>query len=160
MQLVLQVCSGGVIFQKSAWEGSKRRGESVTVGFELRFFHRFRRGGDTMLKTFAILMSACGLLAAAGLPAVADDNGLAGSIHDLRREGRKLCQVDHWHYGSGVGSTKKAAMADAVGSWQSFTALEYGTDWARFQKANSRNVSCSNTGGGGVSCSIEGRPCR
>lgn len=113
-----------------------------------------------MLKYFAILMTACGLLAGAGVPAVADDNGMAGSIHDLRREGRKLCQVDHWHYGSGVGSTKKAAMVDAVGSWQSFTALEYGSDWARFQKANSRNVSCANSGGGGVSCSIEGRPCR
>lgn len=113
-----------------------------------------------MLKTIAILASACGLLAVAGAPASADDNGLAGGIHDLRRESGKLCQVDHWHYGSGVGATKKLAMADAIGSWQSFTALEYGTDWARFQRAASRNVACSNSGGGGVSCSIEGRPCR
>jgi hypothetical protein len=113
-----------------------------------------------MMKKLAILVTSCGLLASAMLPAGADDNGLAGAIHDLRREGRKLCQVDHWHYGSGVGATKKAALADAVGSWQSFTALEYGTDWARFQKANSRNVSCSHAGGGSISCSIEGRPCR
>lgn len=113
-----------------------------------------------MLKKLGILALACGLSASAVLPAVADDNGLAGSIHDLRREGKKLCQVDHWHYGSGVGATKKLALADAVSSWESFTTLEYGTDWARFQRANSRNVSCSNSGGGGVSCSIEGRPCR
>ncbi len=79
------------------------------------------------------------------LPAVADDNGLASAIHDVRRESGKLCQVDHWHYGSGVGATKKLAMVDAVGSWQNFTALEYGSDWARFQRAASRNVSCANT---------------
>ena len=113
-----------------------------------------------MLKHIAISVSVCGFLACAGLPAMADDNGMAGTIHDLRRENGKVCQVDHWHYGSGVGATKKLAMADAVGSWQNFTALEYGSDWARFQRAASRNVSCANTGGGGVSCSIEGRPCR
>ena len=113
-----------------------------------------------MLKLIRIISSVCGFLVVASLPVAADDNGLAGTIHDLRRESGRLCQVDHWHYGSGVGATKKLAMADAVGSWQSFTALEYGTDWSRFQRAANRNVSCSNTGGGGVSCSIEGRPCR
>jgi hypothetical protein len=113
-----------------------------------------------MLKKLSILASACAPLAIAALPAVADDNGMAGAIHDLRREGGKLCQVDHWHYGSGAGATKKLAMADAVGSWQSFTALEYGSDWARFQKAASKSVSCSKEGSGGVSCAIEGRPCR
>jgi hypothetical protein len=112
-----------------------------------------------MLKLIRIISSVCGLLVVGGLPVSADDNGLAGTIHDLRRESGRLCQVDHWHYGSGVGATKKLAMADAVGSWQSFTALEYGTDWARFQRAASRNVSCSKSGGG-VNCSIEGRPCR
>ena len=112
-----------------------------------------------MLKKLTFLLPACGLLVAAGLPAAADDTGLASSIHDVRRERGKLCIVDHWHYGSGVGATKKVAMVEAVSSWQSFTALEYGSDWARFQRANSRNVSCSNSGGG-VSCSIDGRPCK
>jgi hypothetical protein len=160
MQLVLQLCSAVVIFQKSGARGSKARDESVTVGFELEIFHRFRSGCCNMLKSLSVLLAACGLLVMTGVPAVADDTGMAGALHDLRREGRKVCIVDHWHYGSGVGATKKAAMIDATGSWQSFTALEYGTDWARFQKANSRNVSCSNAGGGSVSCSIEGRPCR
>jgi hypothetical protein len=113
-----------------------------------------------MLKMFTFLASAGGLAVVASLPVMADDNGIAGVIHDLRREKGRLCQVDHWHYGSGVGATKKLAMADAVGSWQNFTALEYGSDWARFQRAASRSVSCANTGGGGVSCSIEGRPCK
>jgi hypothetical protein len=113
-----------------------------------------------MLKEIAVLASACGFLLSAGLPVMADDNGMAGAIHDLRREGGKLCQIDHWHYGSGTGANKKLAMADAVGSWQKFTALEYGSDWARFQRAASKSVSCSKEGSGGVSCAIEGRPCR
>jgi hypothetical protein len=113
-----------------------------------------------MLKKLAVLLSACGFLAAACFPAAADDNGLAGTIHDLRRESGKLCQADHWHYGNGVGATKKLAMADAVGSWQNFTALEYGSDWSRFQRAANRSVSCENSGNGSVNCSIEGRPCR
>ena len=113
-----------------------------------------------MLKQLVIILSGCGILVPVGGAAWADDTGLAGALHDLRREGRKVCIVEHWHYGSGVAATKKAALADATGSWQSFTAMEYGSDWARFQKANSRNVSCSNAGGGSVSCSIEGRPCR
>jgi hypothetical protein len=113
-----------------------------------------------MLKQLTIMLVVTAVLASGGGAALADDTGLAGTLHDLRREGRKVCIVEHWHYGSGVGATKKAALADATGSWQSFTAMEYGSDWARFQKANSRNVSCSNAGGGSVNCSIEGRPCR
>jgi hypothetical protein len=126
----------------------------------IEFFHRFRRGGHNMMKTLSFLVAVCGSVVIAPLPSAADDNGLAGTIHDLRRERGKLCQVDHWHYGSGSGATKKLAMADAVGSWQNFTAMEYGSDWARFQKAASKSVSCSKEGSGGVSCSIEGRPCR
>lgn len=113
----------------------------------------------SMLKKLIILAGA--VVSAAALPAIslADDTGMAGSLHDLRREGRKVCIVDHWHYGSGSGGTKKIAMKDAIGSWSGFTAMEYGSDWANFNKANSRRVSCSN-GGGGVNCSLEGRPCR
>lgn len=113
-----------------------------------------------MLKKLAISISACGFFALTCMPAMADDTGMAGAIHDLRRESGKLCQADHWHYGNGVGATKKLAVADAIGSWQDFTALEYGSDWARFQRAGSRNISCSNSGGGSVNCSIEARPCK
>jgi hypothetical protein len=113
-----------------------------------------------MLKKLSILVAACGFVGCGLMPAVADETGMAGAIHDLRRESGKLCQVDHWHYGNGVGATKKLAVADAIGSWQDFTALEYGSDWSRFQRAASRNISCSNSGAGSVSCSIEGRPCK
>lgn len=91
-------------------------------------------------------------------PAVADDTGLAG-IHDLRRERGRLCMSDHWHYGNGTGSSRKAAEVDAIKSWQSFTALEYGSDWGRFSRASGRRISCSKEGGS-YACSVEGRPCR
>ncbi|MEQ1578313.1 MAG: hypothetical protein ABL894_11735 [Hyphomicrobium sp.] len=91
-------------------------------------------------------------------PARADDNGLA-SVHDLRREKGRLCQVGHYHSGGGSGRTRKAAEADAIGSWQSFTAFEYGTDWARFSKAANRSISCSPSSSG-YDCNVEARPCK
>jgi hypothetical protein len=90
---------------------------------------------------------------------VADDTGLA-SIHAMRREGGRLCMADHWHYGSsGVQRARASAQRAAIRSWQDFTALEYGSDWARFSRAGSRRVSCS-PGSGGWNCDVEGRPCR
>lgn len=112
-----------------------------------------------MLKSFIVVAAITSAAVTFAGPVAADDNGIAGAIHDLRREGRKLCQVDHWHYGNGSGATKKAALADAASSWGSFTAMEYGTDWGNFNKAASRAVSCTPSGGG-VNCAIEGRPCR
>lgn len=91
-------------------------------------------------------------------PSYGDETGMA-QMHDLRREGGKLCQVDHYHYGSGSGSTRKAAMSSAITSWADFTALEYGSDWARFYRAANRASSCSNSGSE-VTCSVEARPCR
>jgi hypothetical protein len=112
-----------------------------------------------MLKEFVFFAATIVAVATFGAPAKADDTGMAGALHDLRREKGRVCIVDHWHYGNGSGRNKKAAMADAVASWSSFTAMEYGSDWARFQRAASRSVSCSPSSYG-VSCSIDGRPCR
>lgn len=99
--------------------------------------------------------------AASVVPAIAaSDTGLATSLHDVRREGGRLCLTDHWHYGSsGTQSTKAAAQRDAIRSWQDFTDLEYGSVWARFSRAASRKVGCSQTGGGWV-CNVEARACR
>jgi hypothetical protein len=94
------------------------------------------------------------LLVAGALPVAADDTGFAYS-HDLRRERGMKCMSDHWHYGSGTGANLKAAQADAIKSWASFTALEYGSDWARWTKAGSKKMDCSST-----SCSVEARPCK
>jgi len=112
-----------------------------------------------MLKKLVIVASLLGSTLSMAVPAFADDTGLAGSIHDLRREKGRVCIVDHWHYGNGSGRNKKAAMSDAAASWASFTAMEYGSDWARFTRAANRAASCSSTANG-VDCSVEGRPCR
>jgi hypothetical protein len=93
-------------------------------------------------------------LAATAAPSAADDTGFA-YMHDIR--GR--CFTDHFHYGNGSGRTKQAAMRDAIGSWSSFTALEYGSDWARWGRAAGKSASCSKDSSG-VSCSISARPCK
>jgi hypothetical protein len=98
------------------------------------------------------------LLGAAAAPVLADETGLA-SMHDMRREGGRLCFTDHYHYGNGSGSTKAAAQRDAIASWSGFTDFEYGSDWARYSRAASKRVSCSKSGGG-FACQIEARPCR
>ena len=90
-------------------------------------------------------MAAAVMMTVAG-PVMADDTGFA-YMHDLRKEGGRTCFTDHWHYGSGNGATKAAAQKDAVGSWASFTAFEYGSDWARFSKAVSKRMSCSGAAG-------------
>ena len=87
----------------------------------------------------------------------ADETGLA-DLHDLRREKGRLCMTDHWHYGNGTGSSRKAAQADAISSWATFVDLEYGSDWARYSKAGSRKVSCSQ--GSAWNCQVEARPCK
>lgn len=104
-------------------------------------------------------LAALGLvLSATIVPAAADDTGMA-SIHDLRREGGRLCMTDHWHSGSGDGGNKRAAMRDAIGSWSSFTSLEYGSVWASWGRAASKGATCAKESSG-YSCSISARPCR
>ncbi|MCB1513769.1 MAG: hypothetical protein H6876_02485 [Hyphomicrobiaceae bacterium] len=94
------------------------------------------------------------------VPALADDNGLAAAIHDIKREGSKLCQDGHFHTGtSAAEGSKKSAMAQAIASWQSFTALEYGTDWAYYRFAGSKSANCT-SGSSGWSCEVQGRPCK
>jgi hypothetical protein len=90
--------------------------------------------------------------------AMADDTGFA-SMHTQARVGRKMCFTDHYHYGSGNGSTRAAAERDAIGSWASFTDFEYGSDWARYSKAVRKKMSCSSSGSG-FSCQVEALPCR
>ena len=106
-----------------------------------------------------VLIAAVAATVAFVPAASASDTGLAG-IHELRREGGRLCMADHWHYGSsGSEASKAAAQRTAIRNWQDFTDLEYGSSWARFSRAASRKLGCSHSGGG-WSCDVEGRPCR
>lgn len=109
-------------------------------------------------KVIFVGLAAAAVMFVATAPAVADDTGFA-SMHDQRREGGRLCLVGHYHYGSGNGRTKAAAQKAAISSWASFTAFEYGTDWARFSRAASKRMSCSGSAGN-VDCQLEARPCR
>lgn len=116
-----------------------------------------------MMNKFALLLAGAGFVFTGALWSVsvqADDNGIAATIHELKREGRKLCQDGHFHAGTSAGvASKKAAMAEAIGSWRGFTALEYGTDWASYINAASKSVNCSK-GPSGWGCDIEARPCK
>jgi hypothetical protein len=110
---------------------------------------------------FVLVLAVSVAAVAPSIPALAaSDTGLATSLHDVRREGGRLCMTDHWHYGSsGTFSSKNAAQRDAIRSWQDFTDLEYGSVWARFSRAASRKMGCSR-GSGGWTCDAEARPCR
>lgn len=106
-----------------------------------------------------LVAAATAVLCADMSAAWADETGLA-SMHAWRREGGRTCMADHWHYGSsGQHSSKAAAQRAAIRSWQDFTDLEYGSNWARFSRAASRRVSCSRASTG-WSCDVEARPCR
>lgn len=108
----------------------------------------------------AAIVVGFGLAVPAAAPANADDNGLAGAIHTLRKEGKRLCMDGHYHSGNSSGAKdKKLAMAEAIKSWAGFTAFEYGTDWANWNKAANKSANCSQ-GASGWGCSIEARPCK
>lgn len=93
------------------------------------------------------------------VPVSADETGLA-SIHTQRKEGRRVCFVDHFHYGSSSGqASKKAAMAAAVRSWIQFTDFEYGSRWASWKRASGKTASCTGASGS-WGCDLSARPCR
>lgn len=109
------------------------------------------------------LVAAAAALVAGGVvvprSAVADDTGLA-SMHAWVKVRGAVCYADHTHYASSVGHRdKKSAMAAAVKSWVEFTAWEYGTSWANFNKAAARKADCKQTSSGWA-CDVEARPCR
>ena len=89
--------------------------------------------------------------------AMADETGMA-SIHTWRTVGSKTCLVDHFHDGSGTGRDQQKAVAEAIRNWQSFTDLEYGSDWASYANAMNKSVQCSRTGD--VTCRVEAIPCK
>lgn len=107
-----------------------------------------------------VVLAFVALGAAAPAAMAASETGLATSLHEVRREGGRLCMTDHWHYGSSNGErSKAAAQKAAIRSWQDFTDLEYGSAWARFSRAASRKMGCS-ASGSGWGCDIEARPCK
>lgn len=95
------------------------------------------------------------------VPAFAQSQGTGLEfLHEQRREGRKVCFVDHFHEGTGSGKSRKAAEASAARAWQEFTAWEYGGNWGRFSTAGNKTANCTDVGGGDWNCQVSARPCR
>ncbi len=104
---------------------------------------------------FAAVATLGTLLAA---PVQADETGFA-AMHAVRKERGRICMSDHYHYGSGTGATKQAALASAIQAWSSFTDFEYGSTWASFKRAAGKSVSYS-ASSGGWSADISARACK
>jgi hypothetical protein len=117
-------------------------------------------GGEMGLRVALGLVVAVLAATSVDVPVTfADETGLA-TMHAWRRERGRICMSDHWHYGSsGAQRNRRTAQRAAIRSWQDFTALEYGSTWARFNRAASRKMGCSRSGAG-WSCDAEARPCK
>lgn len=107
---------------------------------------------------------ACGFMFVSAATAAPSKAGAAvtglAAMHDMRREGGRLCFSDHFHYGSSNGErSAKAAQAAAIASWSDFVIFEYDPSWASFSKSASKEVKCSQSGGG-WGCDVSSRPCR
>ena len=89
----------------------------------------------------------------------AQESGVA-TIHTWVKVGRKTCMLDHYHDGSGNGRTRKDAERAAITAWSEFTAWEYGTPWARYTIAESRQTTCTPQSKDAWSCAVQARPCR
>ena len=115
------------------------------------------------MKRSLFTLSAAVILATSALAFVpaasASETGMA-SIHSWRKVGKKTCLVDHQHAGAGSGNSVKAAQAQAINSWASFTDLEYGSSWANFGNAVEKVMKCGPSGGGSYQCDLLATPCR
>jgi hypothetical protein len=101
-----------------------------------------------------------GSIVSLATPGLADDTGMAGALHDLRKARGKICMSDHFHYGTSSQKRKKrSARIEAIQDWRGFVALEYGSDWANFRRAASKSIACTKAGGMWT-CKVEARPCR
>ena len=111
------------------------------------------------MSRFTKFAVACACATAASIPALANDTGFAASTHVLRHEGGRLCQVDHFHGGSGSGGTKGVALTYALKVYYDTTSDEYGTDWGHWDRAASKSVKYDKTADGWTA-SVLGRPCK
>ena len=107
---------------------------------------------------FGMLAAGLAVATLAG-PAMAEDTGLATSLHETRAEGGRLCLVDHYHDGQGSGRSKSQAEGEAIKAWSSFTSFEYGSSWASFGNAAGKSMKCAGSGAS-WDCHVSARACR
>lgn len=103
-------------------------------------------------------MVAAIIVSAMSIPALADDTGFA-YMHSMSKSGGRTCFADHYHAGDGSGATKQQAFKAALKDWWSYTAGEYGSDWAHWSKSASKGVKYSKTATGWAAV-VESRPCK
>jgi hypothetical protein len=111
-----------------------------------------------MLFGLRLVSVAAVVLSASVGAARADDSGLAG-MHEIRRVGSKMCMTDHFHDGAGNGHNQATALKVAIKSWEVFTDLEYGSDWASFNNSVGKTIACGK-GLSDITCNISSRPCK
>jgi hypothetical protein len=111
-----------------------------------------------MIKYFIVTLFALANVMAWSGESKADETGLA-IIHSWVKIGRKTCFSDHYHYGSGRGSTQRQAGIEATKSWIWLTSVEYGSSWADYRLAVGKKVKCARNEAV-WNCDIEARPCR
>jgi hypothetical protein len=108
--------------------------------------------------TFVALVAVSFLFANPGR-SLAGENGFAGMHAQSVIKGR-LCFTGHTHVGTGLRETsKKRAIASAAGDWSSFTAFEYGSDWAGWRIATAKQVECGVSASKWWTCEVQARPC-
>ena len=85
--------------------------------------------------------------------------GLEG-LHRKIQVGNRLCMAGHKHHGTGSPApTREHALASATKHWGSFTALEYGDEWADFRIAHTPEVRCRQSGHAAWRCDVTASPC-
>ena len=110
---------------------------------------------------YVVLAATFAVLGAGSISsASAEQDGALVGLHDLRREGKKICMAGHLHNGSSSGlATRNQAEAAALRSWSDFTALEYGGHWGSPALAGDKSMKCAQSSYG-WSCDFEARPCK
>lgn len=112
-----------------------------------------------MRKALAVISFLVALFAVT-YPVQAEEDGVLVGLHELRREGRLVCLVGHFHFGSASRKpSKKIAMKQAILDWRGFTSLEYGDHWGYWRYARNKTARCEKASAG-WSCTVEGRPCK
>lgn len=116
-----------------------------------------------MSSVFLRSFLACAV-ASSALSATAAEAGLE-RLHRTVNVGSLVCFADHTHRGgSRPMPTRVEAYADAVRSWGALVKLEYGDDWAVFDRSAARQVTCHPAHGlrgePAWSCRVASRPCR
>lgn len=115
-------------------------------------------GGRPMIKHLIVTLFALANVITWSVESKADETGIA-MIHSWAKIGRKTCFSDHYHYGSGRGSTQRQARVEAIKSWIWPTSLEYGSSWADYRLAVGKEMKCARNGAV-WNCDLQARPCR